>query len=367
MGELPDMPILFRWQFYGLMHRLLLVQLALLSIFVIIEAFDKSRLLGHHGMTGAIMVEYILLKMPLMIADFMPLTLLIAGGVHLLYLSRFQEFVVMRACGLGLGKVALPMVAVALVMVGGVLILTEWVTPATNVRLNYIEQVNVHGQKPLTQRKLHWYHDGNRFIRVEPLVGDDVKLLIVDSDDQGQWLRRIDAKRAQYRQGAWNMEEVVMSQPDHKQGIVVTHLKAMRLATISGAISERQPWPNEMNGWQLFHFSAHLHALGLDDRSYRYALHRKLAQPVSVLIMVLVALAFCLQWRGGRCSSGYRGLVLALVFGLLLYISGNAMAMLTGGGRLPVAFAAWLPNMVFGGVALFILMHQQEHHAIRTV
>jgi len=354
------MPILFRWQFHGLMHRLVITQIALLSIFIIIEAFDKSRLLGHHGMTGAIMVEYILLKIPLMAAEFMPLTLLIAGAVHLLHLSRYQEIVVMRACGLGLIKVAMPMVAVAAVAIAVMVMLTEWITPATNVRLNYIEQVNVHGQQPLTQRALHWYHEGSRFFRVEPLSGDDVALLVIDTDDQGQWRRRMDAKHAHYEEGSWNMSQVIISQPDQIQGVVVTRMGTMRLPARNGAGTVRQPWPNEMNGWQLMHFADRLHVLGLDDSGYRYALQRKLAQPVSVLLMVLVALAFCLQQGGGHRSSGYSGLALGLVFGLLLYISGNAMAMLTEGGRLPVAFAAWLPNMVFGGLALSILMHQYE-------
>ncbi|MDX8413596.1 MAG: LptF/LptG family permease [Mariprofundales bacterium] len=359
------MPILFRWQFHGLLLRLLMTQAALLAIFVIIEGFDKSRLLGHHGMTGEIMVEYILLKIPFMIAEFMPLTLLIAGVVHLMSLSKHQEIVVMRACGLGLPKVALPMVAVAVAAIAAMMLLTEWVTPVTNVRLNYIEQVYVHGKAPLIQRKRYWYHDGNRFFRVEPLSGGDVALLMVESDDQGEWRRRIDAKRAHYRDGGWSMEQVVMSQPDREHGVVVTRVATMTLAASSSVTTVRRPWPNEMNGWQLMRFADHLHALGLDDSGYRYALQRKLAQPLSVLIMVLVAIAFCLPQEGGRDRAGYGGLARGLVFGLLLYISGNAMVMLTEGGRLPVAFAAWLPNLVFGGFALFILMHQQDAAMMR--
>ncbi|MDQ6964853.1 MAG: LptF/LptG family permease, partial [Mariprofundales bacterium] len=187
------MPTLFRWQFHGLLLQLLVTQMALLAIFVIIESFDKSRLLGHHGMTGVIMVEYIVLKIPFMIAEFMPLTMLIAGVIHLLGLVKHQEIVVMRAAGLGISKVMSPMVAVALLAVAVMVLLSEWVTPITNVRLNYIERVYVHGQSPVTRSKLSWYHDGNRFFRVEPLSADDVALLVIESDDQGQWVRRIDA------------------------------------------------------------------------------------------------------------------------------------------------------------------------------
>jgi len=354
------MPILFRWQFHALLVRLLITQSALLAIFVIIEGFDKSRLLGFHGMNGNVMIEYILLKIPFMVVEFMPLTLLIAGAIHLLSLERYQELVVLRACGLGLPKVIMPMVAVALVAVAVMLLLMEWITPATNVRLNYIERVHVHGQKPLIQRKLYWYHDGRRFFRVEPLTKNDVALLVVESDDQGRWLRRIDAKRAHYRDGGWRMEQVVISQPDQNHGVVVTRMATMYLAASSGIATARQPLPNEMGVWQLKAFADHLHQLGLDDSTYRYALQRKVTQPISALLMVLVAVAFCLPREGGRGRSGYSGLAQGVMFGLLFYISGNAMVMLIGGGRIPVAFAAWMPNLVFGGLALFIFMHQHE-------
>ncbi len=354
------MPILFRWQFHALLVHLFLTQAALLSIFVIIEGFDKSRLLGHHGMTGSVMVEYILLKAPFMVAEFMPLTLLIASVVHLLQMARHREIVVLRACGLGIGKVAAPMVAVAIVAIMVTLLFDEWVTPITNVRLNYIERVHVHGQQIADQRKRHWYRDGNRFFRVEPLSGERVALLVIDTDDRGRWLRRIDSSEARYRDGVWQMRGVVISTPDNAQGVSVTRLDEMRLPAGKGSVRSRQAWPNEMNAWQLWRFAQRLRALGMENSGYRYALQRKLAQPLSCLLMVLVALAFCSEPRSGRGGGDYRGMVAAVVFGLLFYISGNATSMLAGGGRLPAEFAAWLPNLVYGGLALFIFLQHLE-------
>ncbi|MDQ6964749.1 MAG: LptF/LptG family permease, partial [Mariprofundales bacterium] len=196
---------------------------------------------------------------------------------------------------------------------------------------------------------------------LEPLSADDVALLVIESDDRGQWVRRIDARHAHYSGGRWVMKQVVISQPDRDRGVVVTQMERLSLPASGGAAAMRLPWPNEMSGWQLMQFADHLRDLGLDDSSYRYALQRKVAQPVSLLLMVLVVVALSLPREGGGGrGTGYSGAVSCLLFGLLLYISGSATAILSAGERLPVAFAAWLPNLLFGGMALFILMKRQE-------
>ncbi|RMH51567.1 MAG: LptF/LptG family permease [Zetaproteobacteria bacterium] len=354
------MPILFRWQFLTLSMRLLLVQAALLSLFVVIEAFDKSRLLGHHGMTVPVLVEYILLKAPMMVAEFMPLTLLIASVVHLLLMARHRELVALHAGGLGLAKVALPMAAVALAGMGVMVLLDEWVTPVTNVRLNYIERVHVHGREPEEGRRMHWYRDGNRFFRMAPRGDGSMRLLVIETDGAGRWRRRIDAGRARYREGVWRMRDVVISAPDAHDGVTVTRLDAMELPAGNGGPQLRRPWPNEMNSLELFRFARRLDALGLESEGYRYALHRRIAHPCSCLVMAVVALAFCGRPRSGRGVGEYRASLGALCFGLLLYISGNAVSMLAGGGRLPPAFAAWLPDLLFGGLAVFLLLQRME-------
>jgi len=355
---LVSMSILFRWQLRALFVRLLMSQSALLAIFIVIEAFDKSRLLGH-GMTGSILVEYIALKTPMMVAEFLPVTLLIAVAAHLLALSRHQELVVMRAAGLGSQAVLFPLLAGGLLAAGVLLLFEEWVLPATNVRLNQIERVNVHGQKLELQQKVRWYRDGHRFFRMAPLDGKSVSLLVLEVDGQGHWQRRIDSRRAEYRHGVWQMHGVTISQPDATQGMVVRRQKRLDMPASQGATGGYKPWPNEMGMLQLYRFSNRLRDAGLADSSYRYAFYRQLAQPFACLVMVVLAFIFCAQVVG-RLGSGYGGVVITLVLGLLLYISGNASGMLVGGG-LPPGFAAWLPNAVFGGLALFILLHKEGY------
>ncbi len=57
------MTILFRWLFYQGLLRVLGTTLVVMGIFLVVELFDKSRLLGH-GMDAALLAEYMLVKSP---------------------------------------------------------------------------------------------------------------------------------------------------------------------------------------------------------------------------------------------------------------------------------------------------------------
>jgi len=125
------MPALFRWIFVGCLGRIGATLATLVAIFLIAEAFDKARYLGH-GLDGNMLLEYLILKIPFMISEFMPVVVLLATSIMLIELSRHQELVAMRAAGLGVNKVVVPLMAAAAIVALGTFVVSEWVTPATN-------------------------------------------------------------------------------------------------------------------------------------------------------------------------------------------------------------------------------------------
>ena len=76
--------------------------------------------------------------------------------------------------------------------------------------------------------------------------------------------------------------------------------------------------------------------------------------------MVMLAAALCLN-TSSRSGKASWGMILAMSMGLVFYILGNAGYMLASGDRLPAAFAAWLPSLAFGGIAVFLLLKNEGH------
>jgi len=350
------MSILFRWMFYGCLTRATGTMLALLAIFLIIEVFDKTRYLGH-GMDVPLLIEYLLLKMPFMIAEFMPVILLIAISIYVTEISHHHEVVSMRAAGLGIEKIIAPIICVGLVGASFSLIIGEWIAPTTNSRLDVMERVIIHHQKP-SHQGVQWLKDGSRFYQLTPLDDQTFKMMMLETDVQGAWLKRMDASHAVYERGQWRLQDVYISNPDKQEGMQLQYQKEVHFTSEVGPDTADPPGASHMSFMQLYQYADNLQKAGLDTTSFVFTLHRKLAGPAACLVMVLLALALTMN-MGSRIAASSWGLITAITLGLLFYVFGNASGLLASSGQLPAAYAAWLPMLFFGGLTGFLLLHKE--------
>ncbi len=350
------MPIIFRWIFRGALARALGAMLALLAIYAIIEAFDKARYLGH-GLTPALMSEYILLRIPFMVGEFMPVIVLIATSLFLAELARHRETVAMRAAGLGVNKLLAPLLALGALASAASFAIGEWVTPVTNQRVDVIQNVHIRHHAS-ARHDVQWLRDGARFFRLKPVGRNVFSVIVLETDGRGGWQRRIDAARGRYERGAWHLEDVHISRPT-KGGMDLVHLAAMDLPSTASPQTADPPLPRHMTFLQLARYIRDLEHAGLANAGYVHALHRKLAAPLACVLMVILAAALCGHATGR--GHGSWGVVAALALGVLFYVIGNASGMLAAGDRLPPAWAAWLPDVVFGGLAVFLLLKREGY------
>jgi len=355
------MPALFRWIFLGCLGRVVAILVTLLAIFMIAEAFDKARYLGH-GLTTSLMVEYLLLKIPFMVAEFMPVILLLAASVFIAELSRNHELVAMRAAGLGVNKIIMPLLAVAILAAGVTFVIGEWVAPVTNQRLDTIDRVNIH-HRPDARQGIQWLKDGRRFFRLQPLGKQSGEqqfhLVMLKTDNAGHWKKRVDAARASYRDGVWSLTDVNISHP-REDGMTLGHLSRLQLASATGPGMADPPSPRHMRFLELMHYAKSLEQAGLASANFRFSLHRKLAVPALCLVMVLLAATLCMH-MGSRWGTASWGIAASIGLGLGAYVMGSAAQITAAAAYLPPGFAAWLPDIIATGLTGFLLLHQEGY------
>jgi len=351
------MPSLFRWIFFGCLARVAVTLTTLLAIFLIAEAFDKARYLGH-GLTTGLMIEYLLLKIPFMVSEFMPMILLLAASIFITELSRHHELVAMRAAGLGANKIIVPLFAVALLASTATFAIGEWVAPTTNQRVDTIERVNIR-HRPDTRYGIQWLKDGHRFFRLQPLGKQQFHLIMLETDDMGHWKRRIDAAHASFHGGIWSLDNVDISRPK-KGGVDLNHLVHLELASRAGPGTAEPPSPRHMRFFELLRYAMDLDRAGLASARFQFSLHRKLAVPILCLIMTLLAAALCMH-TGDRRSGASWGVAAGIVCGLGAYVMDSATQLLAIATYLPAGFAAWFPDMVAMGFTGFLLLHREGY------
>ncbi|MFQ5581488.1 MAG: LptF/LptG family permease [Mariprofundaceae bacterium] len=350
------MPILFHWLFRGCMGRALGTLAALLAIYGIIEAFDKARYLGR-GLDAGLLIEYLALKTPFMISEFMPIIVLVAASIYITEISHHHELVALRAAGLGINKLMMPLLAVALLAAALSFTIGEWVTPVTNQRLDTIERVHIH-HKADTRHGVQWLKDGNRFFRLTPLGNSQFAMIMLETDSNGSWKKRMDATRARYADGQWLLSDVHVSMPEADEGMRLYHRVTARIVSATSPDTADPPKPRHMQFFELGRYTRNLEQAGLSASTFAFAWHRKLAAPVACIIMVILAAALCMH-MGSRIGASSWGMIGAIALGLIFYVFGNASYLLANSERLPAFYAAWLPDLFFGGIAGFLLLHRE--------
>jgi LPS export ABC transporter permease LptG len=298
-----------------------------------------------------------------------PMSVLLAALVTVGILTKNSELIVMKACGISLYRVALPMLAAA-VVAGGVLFgLEQTVLGPSNRRAEEMRHI-IRGGSPQTFDVLNrrWmvgergqiYHYNYFDPRSEQLNG-------FSSYEFGTGMqsvvRRDYAERAVFLGGSpssnggnvWRAEQGWTREFD-EQG----NTRAFRPFTESPLTIEpasyfatKQPDPDFMSYSQLKDYIERLRTSGFDVSDQQVALERKVSFPFVTLIMTLIAVPFAVTT--GRRGALY-GIGVGIVLAISYWVAVSVFAALGAGGLVEPLMAAWAPNLLFGAGAAYLLL-----------
>ena len=315
------------------------------------------------GMLGA----YFWYATPQYIYYILPLAVLLAALVTIGILTKNSEIVVMKACGISLYRVALPMVGAALIAGGALFLLEETVLGPSNRRAEALRHV-IRGGSPQTFDVLlrQWvvgsggeiYH----FDYYDPRVGQLNGLSVYEFGSTMQILsRRTYAERAVYvgepdsGSDTWRLEEGWIRElaEDGETRAFMQFAELQAAIEPSAYFATQQPDERFMSHGQLRDYTARLRASGFDVSGQLVALERKLSFPFVTLVMTLIAVPFAVTT--GRRGAMY-GVGVGIVLAMSYWVAISIFAALGTGGLMGPALAAWAPNLLFGAGAGYLLL-----------
>ncbi len=328
----------------------LVVGAALLAISTFItfvtELEDLGR--GQYGI-GAIL-QYVALQIPETVYIMFPVIALLGTLMGLGALAANAELVAMRAAGVSVTRLAWG-VAKAGVFVGGfAFALGEFLVPVTTPLADEIRSVARYGESARGSKDGVWLRDGRHFVFIGELVNEreirQVELFRLADDGSLDAAIAIDTAR--YEDDHWAF-----------QGVRRTEFGPDAVAVEQ---REVEPWPTDLTPeltpdvlrlfvleaeslsvWGLWRYVEYLDRNGLDAESSALAFWRKLAAPVTVIVMMLVAVPFVI----GSLRQGGAGqrLFVGVLFGVGFYLV-NEVTSSTGliYGLSP-ALTAFLPTL----------------------
>jgi len=343
---------------------------SLLGIFYISSFIDLSDKLFKGKATMGMLLSFFWFSTPQFVYYVIPISLLIATLVTIGLLTRNSELVVMRACGISLYRVALPLLAFAAVASAILFGLEERVLAGANRQANQLNLRIRTGSAPtldiLNRRwvvghngviyhyehfeprrkeltRLSTYHfDARRWslVRrsyVESAAFDKSSL---GADRPGArwitrqgWVREVDAAGQVRSYVPFNGRSVTLEPPDY--------------------FGTEQPEAARMTYAGLSRYIAEMRAAGFNVVPFLVDLHQKVSFPFVTIIMTVLAVPFAVTTgrRGALYGIGV-GIALAMVY----WTANNLFGAVGDAGLLSPVLAAWAPNILFGAGAAYLLL-----------
>jgi lipopolysaccharide export system permease protein len=339
---------------------------ALLLIYVVSEVFAKIGKFARYDADVAALFAYFALKIPRALYEMAPLAALMASVLAMTTLSRQHEITALRACGVGLFRIAWPIVLVSLGL-GAAAFAANWSwIPATTARAQDVKTVRIEGRPApaALQRARVWMRLEHRAFLNVRMVDPESKSLygvrFYQVGDHFALMEEIDAPEVRYQGGGW-MAPSGIHRLFRADGTIdverftdrpIDFLKTPEDFLQLEIKEEHLEYP------QLREYVNGLVSSGIDPGRYAVDLATRASVPFVIVVMALLGIPFGL----GDTRRGGWGMAvgMSLVLGLAYWIVHSLAVSLGRGGVLPTWLAAWAANGIFLTIGATLLL-QKRH------
>lgn len=337
----------------------------IIVVYLCVEFLQKAdRLIKYHATLLQVSM-YFFYSIPNMISLSLPMATLIASLLSLGNLSRHNEIIAMRAGGVSLARIIMPM------MLGGVLLSalsflnTEYVIPVYSSRADYVRNVEIEKkpQRVMFQQHKLWLRGPDNSIAnidlVSPNRNEMIGLNIYKLNPDYSVHERIKADILLWDNGNWRLkhsrsftfenDEIRFHDSDNEIFNIVDNPNDLGMI-----VKDSQ----EMNFRELWDYIKRLKSSGYKAASYEVDLYNKIAFPFSSVLVVMLSIPFSIHKV--RSSGAGKGIAIAVVIAFFYWTLWSVGGSLGRSGMLPPMVAAWFANIIFGTAAIVVLIRIQK-------
>jgi LPS export ABC transporter permease LptG/LPS export ABC transporter permease LptF len=346
-----------------------LVLAGFVTLILVFTVFDLLKDILSHDIGWYTVSEYLINLTPSMLYQITPLAVLIAVLVTFGVLNRNSEIIAMKACGISLYRLVIPIVSIAAILSVSLFLFDQYYLPQANRRQEALRNI-IKGKPAQTvlRPEQNWIfgepHPGEPdrifyYQFFDPEHNEFANLSIFEFNPSTFALsRRIFAARA-----VWDTETSAWRflngwQRDIAGANVQEYRQFQRTSFTEihedpGYFKKESLQAQEMNFGQLDRYIGDLRQSGFDTMRLRVQLWQKIAYPLVAIVMAVLAIPFALSM--GRRGS-LTGIAVAIGVALAYFVINGLFGALGDVNYLPAALAAWSSDLIFGLVGGYLLL-----------
>ena len=337
--------------------------LTLVGLSAIIKFVEQFRSVGKGTYDIWQAVAFTGLTIPKDIETFFPMAALLGALMALGNLASRSELVVMQAAGFSRFKIGMAVMKTALPLVLLTMVIGEWGIPQTEQFARDMRARALSGGSMLSMKNGVWAKDGNNFVFVRRVM-DDAKLndIYIYTFDRHRNLTELKhANQASYseNESKWTLRQVnhsMISKDEIKTSNRLSEKWETNLTPDKlGAVSLR---PTSLSISGLYNYISFLRETGQDVSRFELTFWRKIFQPVSVGVMMLLALSFI--FGSLRSVTAGARIVTGICFGFLFYVVNEIFGQISVVYNMPAVFGALMPSLLFVVMIWWLLSRKRD-------
>ncbi len=304
------------------------------------------------------------LRAPMILQQTVPFVALFSAMATLIALNRKYELVIARSAGVSAWQFLFP-ACLGAFMFG---LLTIFViNPVAAYGLAKLEQIESElrsgHSNEISAFSAPWLRqktdEGETIIGARAVLNQGLSLsdaVFIHLGEDGEITRRQDAKRADLKDGYWNLEDVRQFIPGEKP----VSLAAARVETNLRPefVQERLARPEATPFFELGERIEVAKAYGYAANAFAMQYHSLVAMPLLLVAMTLIAATVSMRFvRLGQSATLILGGILS---GFLLYVVTTLVKAFGSSGIVPPIIAAWLPVVVAMFFGVTFLLYKED-------
>ena len=344
--------------------RIFAVLVMLVLVLMMLDLLSRSGdILAAPGNGQAELWTYISLRLPQLVARFLPYSVLLATLIMLVALNQNSEVIAMKAAGLSAHQVLAPLFLSAAVIAGLSFAFNERVVTRANATLKAWEAVE-YGPIPAEERVRSnvFVTDGDNVLSAAAVAGSGETMAMREvtwyrRTADGMIVEQVRAPRATFAGPGWRLEEAV------RFSVQDAGTQAIGTVTVGEEISPGQIElsridPETQSFWDLSHSIQRYEEAGRRTSELRARWWHKLSGPLAALLMPLLGsiAAFGLARSGQLFVRALIGMALGFAY----FVVDNAALAMGNFGGYPPFLAAWAPFLLFVLIGETVLIRTEE-------
>lgn len=327
----------------------------LVSLSTIIRFIDQLRRIKvDYDVIAA--AYYSVLLSPKDLEIFFPIAALLGSLIGLGALASKSELVVMETSGFSRFRIAKAVMKTSIPIVLLTMAIGEWVSPDAEQTARNMRSEKIYGSSLLATQNSVWAKDGDNYVHINQINNDgsigNIEIYMVKDNKMTSFYH---ARYGSYKDQAWQLNQVSEYDFTDKDQIKNNMMINWRWQTsiTPDKLTVVAQNPESLSAIGLYQYAKYLHASGQDASNYQLLFWKKIFKPLSVAVMMLLALSFIFGPLRS-VSMGIR-IVSGIACGFIFYIADSLFGQIAIVSGIAPVLGACLTSALFLVISIYLL------------